>query len=229
MQTARLPSVIFGALIGASLLGSSPGAIASDKTDAEGLVSKARTTLQTLVADPDFTSFKAALPSAKAVIIFPQVLKAGFVLGGSGGSGVLMARDASAATWSGPAFYTLAAASLGLQAGASSAEMVMVVNSQKALESLYSNKLRLGAEATAALGTKGMEKDKPLDADFVVYSKVKGAIAGVAVDGSVLDVRQKLNAAYYGQGATPIDIVVKRSVSNPNADALKEALTKAAQ
>ena len=109
------------------------------------------------------------------------------------------------------------------------AEMVMVVNSQKALESLYSNKLKLGGDASAALGPKGMGTGAAVNADFVVYAKVKGAFAGVAVDGSVLDVRQTLNSAFYGKEASPVDILVKRTVSSPAADPLQAAVAAAAK
>lgn len=202
-------------------------ALASDKADAEALVLKSRATVQALANDSEFAAMKTALAQAKAVFIFPKVLKAGFVLGGSGGTGVLLAHDAGSGTWIGPAFYTIGSASLGLQAGASSAEVVMVVNSQKALDSLYTNKLKIGAEATAALGSKGVDKGAAINADFVVYSKAKGAFAGIAVDGSVLDVRETLNAAYYGKSATPVDILVKRSVSNPQAGSLRAAVAEA--
>ncbi|HEX5687398.1 MAG TPA: lipid-binding SYLF domain-containing protein [Ideonella sp.] len=202
---------------------------ATDKSEAEGLVVKSLATVQALSKDSDFAAMKSSLAQARAIIVFPRVVKAGFVLGGSGGSGVLLARDADTGTWAGPAFYTLRSASLGLQAGASSAEMVMVVNSQKALDSLYTNKLKLGAEATVVLGPKGVAKGGPLGADFVVYSKVKGAFAGVSVDGSVLDVRQSLNTAFYGKRATPTDILVKRDISSPEADPLRVAVADAAK
>src|SRR5678815_3769350 len=133
-----------------------------------------------------------ALGKAKAVLIFPQILKAGFVLGGSGGTGVLLVRDAKG-DWTGPAFYTMGSASLGFQAGASSAEVVMIVNSQKALDSLYSNKVKLGGDASAAIGPKGVGTGTALNSDFIVYSTVKGAFAGLTVDGTVLDVRGALN------------------------------------
>jgi lipid-binding SYLF domain-containing protein len=107
--------------------------------------------------------------------------------------------------------------------------MVMVINSQKALDSLHTNKLKLGGDASVALGSKGAGTGATATADFIVYSKVKGAYAGVAVDGSVLDVRQSLNTAYYGQPATPIDILVKRSVNNPEAAPLLMAVEQAAK
>lgn len=225
IQTRHIASVA----IALSLCGANLPAQASDKTDAAELVTQSRDTFRTLVNDSEFASMKTALAQAKGVLIFPQVVKAGFILGGAGGTGVLLARDGGAGAWVGPAFYTMGSASLGLQAGAASAEMVMLVNSQKALDSLRKNKIKLGADASVALGSRGIDKDKVLNTDFVVYSKVKGAFAGVAVDGSVLDVRESLNAAYYGKPATPDDILFKRSVSNPDAVVLQNAVADAAK
>ncbi len=200
---------------------------ASDATDAKQLVDKATVTIGVLAADPDFATLGSALGKAKAVLIYPEVLKAGFILGGSGGSGVLLVRDAKTGGWIGPAFYTMGSASLGFQAGASAAEMVMVINSQKALDSLYTNKVKLGGDASVALGPKGAGTGGSMTADFIVYSKAKGAFAGIAVDGSVLDVRQGLNAGYYGKPVTPVDILVKHDVSNPASVPLLEAVKKA--
>lgn len=227
-QTRRTALVTLAALSGLWALPALP-AHAADRSDAEDLVAKSRLTVQALAADRDFIEMRRALAQARAVLVFPQVLRAGFILGGAGGSGVLMARDAATGAWSGPAFYTMGAASVGLQAGASSAETVMVIRSQKALDSLYTNKLKLGTDASVALGSKGAEKGSALNADFVVFAKVKGAFAGVTVDGAVLDVRQTLNKAYYGQDATPLDILVKRSVQQPEASALQAALADAAR
>ena len=202
---------------------------ASDATDAKDLVDKASVVISSLSNDKDFATLGAAMGKARAVLIYPEVLKAGFILGGSGGSGVLLVRDAKTGDWSGPAFYTMGSASLGFQAGASSAEMVMVVNSQKALDSLYTNKVKLGGDASVALGPKGAGTGASVSADFIVYAKAKGAFAGIAVDGSVVDVREKLNAGYYGKATTPVDILVKKDVSNPASAALQAALKKAAK
>lgn len=203
---------------------SSLPARASDATDAQELVDKSRLTITSIGSDKDFDSFHAALGKAKAVLIFPNVLKAGFILGGSGGSGVLMVRDAKTGEWGGPAFYTMGSASIGFLAGASAAEVVMIVNSQKALDSLYTNKVKLGADASVAAGPKGVGTGASLTADFVVYSKVQGAYAGMSVDGSVLDVRESLNAAYYGKPITPVDILVKNAATNPTSASLKSTL-----
>jgi len=213
--------------LGSACIGFS--ARASDASDAKELVDKATLTVGVLTADKDFATLGPALGKAKGVLVFPEVLKAGFVLGGSGGSGVLLVRDANTGDWGGPAFYTMGSASLGFQAGASSAEMVMVINTQKAIDSLYTNKLKLGGDVSVALGPKGAAAGGSASADFIIYAKAKGAFAGIAVDGSVLDVRQKLNAGFYGKPVTPVEILVKGEASNPEAANLKAALKQAAK
>ncbi|MCE9657658.1 MAG: lipid-binding SYLF domain-containing protein [Burkholderiales bacterium] len=217
-----------GALAVAVFAGATFPALASDASDASELALKAQATIAEFGANKDFPTFSPALAKAKAVLIFPQILKAGFVLGGSGGSGVLMVRDAKTGGWVGPAFYTMGSASLGFQAGASAAEVVMIINSQKALDSLYSNKVKIGGDASAAIGPKGVGTGAALSTDFVVYSTVKGAFAGMSVDGSVLDVRQTLNKGYYGKPATPVEILVKGEHTKPEAAALQAAVKKAA-
>jgi len=137
-------------------------------------------------------------------------------------------RDAKSGRWVGPAFYTMGSASLGFQAGASAAEVVMIVNSQKALDSLYSNKVKLGGDASVALGPKGVGSGAALNADFIVYATVQGAFAGLSIDGSVLDVRQSLNSGYYGKKTSPVDVLVRQPVSRPESAALQAAVKKAA-
>lgn len=214
--------------LGPGLLGTRM-AWASDKSDAMALAERARLTVQAFDRHPDFASMKPALARARAVLVFPQVVKAGFLIGGSGGTGVLMVRAADTGHWIGPAFYTMGGASFGLQAGASSAQVLMVLQGQKALDSLFSNTVRLGGDVSVALGPKGLGTGVALDADFVVYAKAKGAFAGLAVDGSVLDVRDTLNAAYYGRAVTPVDILVRQTVSRAESAGLQAALADAAR
>ena len=226
-MTRRSLTVAGVALAATMAMTGSPSARASDASAAAELVAKAQATIGEFGRNKDFPTFSPALAKARGVLIFPQVLKAGFVLGGSGGSGVLLVRDAKTGKWIGPAFYTMGSASLGFQAGASAAE---VVNSQKALDSLYASKVKVGGDASVAVGPKGTGTGIALDSDFVAYSAVKGAFAGLAIDGSVLDARGGLNSAYYGKKkTTPVDILVKRQVANkPESAALQAAVKKAA-
>jgi lipid-binding SYLF domain-containing protein len=204
-----------------------PAARADDAADARGVVDKARITLESLTADRNFDGLRAGLKQARAVLIFPQIIKGGFFVGGSGGTGVLLVRDGD--NWVGPAFYTIGSASIGVQFGGEAAEVAILVNSQKALDGLYGNQFKLGSDASIAAGPVGRGGGITFTSDLMSFSRSKGAFAGVSFEGSVIDVRDSLNNAYYGRKVTPIDILVKRSVANPQADALRAALKSAAK
>lgn len=201
---------------------------ASDADDARSVVEKARVTFGDVMRNKDFDSLRAGMRTAKGVLIYPEVLKGGFFLGGSGGTGVLLVRGENNA-WSQPAFFTMGSVSFGLQFGGQSAEVVILINSQKAVDSLMSNSLKLGADVSVVAGPVGVGQAADLTADFVSYSVAKGAFLGMSVEGSVIDVRDSLNAAYYGRKVTPIDIVVKRAVSNDHSAALRSTVAAAAR
>jgi lipid-binding SYLF domain-containing protein len=201
--------------------------MAADKEDAQGIVDKARVTLGGFMKDKDYAWLRQNIKKAKGVLIYPQVLKAGFILGGSGGTGVLLARDSKTGEWSNPAFYTLGAVSFGLQIGGEAAEVVLLVMSQKGVDSLLTSKFKLGGDTSVALGPVGTGAKADITADFISFAKSKGLYAGLNLDGSYLDVRESLNKSYYGKEATPADIIVKHSVSNKGAVPLREELKKA--
>jgi lipid-binding SYLF domain-containing protein len=105
-------------LVAAVILGATaPVAVAKDEEDSQAIVDKARITLGEFMRDKDYTWLNANLGKAKGVLIYPQVVKAGFVWGGSGGTGVLLVKDAKTGEWSQPAFYTMGSVSWGLQIG----------------------------------------------------------------------------------------------------------------
>jgi lipid-binding SYLF domain-containing protein len=199
---------------------------AEDATEAQKIVSRAQGTLQELLSDKELDSLRAGLKKAKAVLIFPTVLKAGFMLGGSGGHGVLLVRH-GAHDWSAPAFYTMGSVSFGLQAGAQDSAVAILVNSDKAVASLMDNSVRLGGGFSAAVGPQGVGQGANLTADFVSYSKAKGAFLGMSLEGSVLDVRDTLNQAYYGKALKPAQIV--KLGKDPHAGGLRGALAAAAK
>ena len=203
-------------------------AYAENAAEAQRLVDKARIAFADVVGAKEHDALREGLKSAKGVLIFPSVLKGGFVVGGSGGTGVLLVRD-DKGQWSDPAFYTIGALSVGLLAGGQSAEVVVLANSQKAIDRLLTSSLKLGGDASIAVGPTGTGKASNVTVDFVSYARTKGAYAGLSVDGSVLDVRDSLNRAYYGQPATPVDILVKRSVSNKHSQALRSAVADKAR
>jgi len=225
---AGIRVVAFATILAAMLLiAAAPGAMAADQEDAQGIVDNSRVTLSAFMRDKDYEWLRENIKKAKGVLIYPQVLKAGFILGGSGGTGVLLARNSSTGEWSDPAFYTLGSVSFGLQIGGEAAEVVMLVMSQKGVDSLLTSKFKLGGDTSIALGPVGAGAKANITADFISFSKSKGLYAGLNLDGSYLSVRESLNKAYYGKEASPVDIIVKQSVSNPGAVPLREELKKA--
>ncbi len=164
---------------------------------------------------------------------FPQVLKGGFFLGGSGGTGVLLVRNSETGTWSEPAFYTVGSVTFGLQIGAEAAEVVMLAMNQKAIDTLLISTAKLGADVSIAVGpvgggAKGSVAVPAVTADFLSFARSKGLYAGLNLEGSVLAVRDSLNDGYYGKSVSPKDIIVKRDVRNSGANALRAAVEKAA-
>jgi lipid-binding SYLF domain-containing protein len=216
----------FVLLASAALFAGPAGAVSDTEAaqHASDIVDRARATVAELAADPNFAGMRAALRHARAVLVFPRVVAAGLVVGASGGNGVLLVRDAVSGKWVGPAFYTLGGASVGLQAGGFDGAVVMVVQSQRTLDSIYTSSIKLGADATLALGTKVSAASTTSAQDLVVYSRIKGVFAGVALDGVVLATRASFNDAYYGRSASPTEILVRTSVSSKEAESLRQAV-----
>jgi lipid-binding SYLF domain-containing protein len=218
-------------LLAAGLCMPAAPARADDQSDAQQLVDKSRVTLEAFVGDKEMgPALKALLQKAKGVLIYPQVLRGAFIFGVSGGSGTLVAQDAQTKKWGGPAFYTIGETSFGLQAGGDASEVVLVALTERGITSLLSTSAKLGADVGVALGPVGAGAEAAtanLSADIVSYSRAKGLYAGMSVEGAVVATRGSLNKAYYGQEVSPTDILIRRTVSNPQAVGLIEAVTKA--
>ena len=194
------------------------------------LVDQALVTLNNFVAEADMTWFRDHLKNAKGVFIIPQLLKAGFIFGGSGGRGVVLVRDEKTGRWGQPAFYSIGSVSFGLQIGGESSEVIMQIRTQHGLESLYSSSFKLGGDTSVAVGPVGMgAAGKGVTADLVSFSRAQGAFAGLALDGSVIKINDDFNKDYYGKEVRPTDILVKKDVSNPGSAKLREGLYKAAE
>jgi len=202
-------------------------AFAADPVEQQGTVDKALVTFRNFMADKEMDWFKSNLKDAKALLIVPNLLKAGFILGGSGGSGVLVARDAKTGNWSQPAFYTVGSVTFGLQIGGEAAEVIMMVRTQKALDALYTTGFKLGGDASVAAGPVGVGSKSNVTADVVSFAKSKGLFAGLNLEGSVLKVSDDSNKAYYGRAVSPVDIIVKNKASNKGSAKLREELKKA--
>ena len=200
---------------------------ASDATEAQGIVDKSKATFNNFMADPNYSWLHENLHKAKGLLIYPQVLKAGFIFGGAGGSGVLVVRDDKSGEWSQPAFYTVGSVTFGLQIGAEASEMIVMVMTRQAMDSLLSSSLRFGGDASIAFGPVGVGAKGDIKTDLIAFAKAKGLYGGLNLEGSLVQVRNGLNEAFYGKYVTPVDIIVRKTASNPDSSPLLNALKKA--
>lgn len=199
-------------------------------SDAEALLEKARLTFESMYNDKNYTQLKRHMQFAKAVLIIPSQLKGAFIVGAQGGSGVLIARDMNG-VWGYPAFYTIGSGSLGLQIGFQNSEAVFVFMTDKGLNAVINNQVKLGVDASVAVGPVGEgisgSTTTAAGPDIVTFARTEGLFAGGSFEGSVIVKRNDWNTEFYGQGATPRAIVYDKKFSNPKADALREALQSA--
>jgi lipid-binding SYLF domain-containing protein len=222
MMASRIRSLVALALAVAAVAATAPVFAADRPADQEEVV-QAQKTFTRFVHDPDFTWFRKHRHEALGFLIVPKVVKAAFILGGSGGRAVLVAKNDKG--WSAPAFYTIATGSAGLQIGISNSEGVMLIMKKKGLDSLMAQSMKFGADASIAIGPVG--SGVAGDADFVVFMRAKGAYAGGNVNGSVVTPSAEFNKAHYGKDVTPIDIVVRGDVQKSKEDeALIAAVSK---
>jgi SH3 domain-containing YSC84-like protein 1 len=146
------------------------------------------------------------LDRAEAVAVFPSVIKAGFIVGGRGGRGVISRRVAGG--WGAPAFFDLAGGSIGLQIGASSTDFVLLFMNENAVESLLKDQFEIGGEGSAAAGPVGRSAsastDARLNAQILSYSRSKGAFAGLELKGVVIKPDNEDNLQVYGMNARDI-------------------------
>lgn len=194
------------------------------------LVQAATKAVTHFTTDSHLKDIVARIPNARAVAVFPLLIKAGLVAGGEGGNGVIMARNADG-TWTGPTFISLGAASFGLQAGIQATEVILIIRSEDALKAVLKNQGSVGADTgmTVAIYGAGVESSTTtnLGADIFAFANSRGGLyGGFSLEGAVFVRRRDLNEAYYGPGATP-EAILAGQLTNPDADPLKQALAAA--
>jgi lipid-binding SYLF domain-containing protein len=198
------------------------------QTEQQELVNASEVTFNNFMRDPDMTWMQRHIGRAKGVLIAPQVVKAGWILGGSGGRAVLFARDNRTGNWAGPAFYNVGAASVGFQAGVSVSETVTLVMTEKGMNSLLATSVKLGGDASVAAGPVGAGANSDITSDFVAFSRSKGIYGGLNLEGSVIDVADNWNRTYYGMAVLPPDILMRATTHNDGAERLIAELRRAA-
>lgn len=166
----------------------------------------------------------AILSNAKGLAIF-TVAKAGFVVSARGGTGIVVARTDNG--WSGPSAIGIGGGGLGFQAGAQVSELVIVLNTEKAVQAFaQGGNVSLGADLSVAAGPVGRSAaiDVLPQAAVYTYSRSQGLFAGVSLEGTVIATRDDTNEDYYGRPVRPLKILSGKVSPPPGAQKLLEAL-----
>ena len=212
----RVP-LIAATLAAVAVMGLSPALSARQDSEEARRVREAATIFGEIMGAEDKAIPEAILGKAEGIAIFPSTLRAGFVVGGTRGRGIISARNEG--RWSAPAFLTLTGGSFGLQIGGQAADIVLVINDRRGLENLVSNQFKLGADAAVAAGPVGRDAqaatDLQLRAQILSYSRARGLFAGVTINGSTVRQDRDANQRFYGKRLETKDIVFGSAPGDP--------------
>ena len=214
-------------LLAALLLAACIQTAHAEEITPQALVDAAVSSVDTFSVDPDMVWLRENMSKAKGVFIVPQLVKGGFIFGGSGGSGVLLSKGEDN-VWSHPAFYTVGSGTVGLQAGIEVAEIILMIMTDRGVDRLLTSSFKLGGDIGIAAGPIGAGA-KAQVVDILAFSRAKGIYGGINVEGAVIKVRDDLNQAYYGnKSSSPRTILIEHSSTNPHADKLRTAVARLA-
>ncbi|HWX81098.1 MAG TPA: lipid-binding SYLF domain-containing protein [Steroidobacteraceae bacterium] len=168
----------------------------------ESLLLTATEVLQEVKAMPDVRLPDTLLAHAYGIAVIPDVGKFAFIFGGRHGTGVLAVRDKLTSPWSNPAFVSLSGGSWGFQAGVQYSDIILVFTTKRGIEGIAGGKLTLGADASVAAGPVGRQGSAATDvslAEIYSYARTRGLFGGIALDGTVISISRKSNAALYNK------------------------------
>jgi len=198
------------------------------KEDAEVIVEKARLVIEDVRTAPDSGAAYDLIRQSAGVVIIPDMFKGGFVVGGSYGKGVVVARKDG--KWSGPSFVYIGAGSIGFQIGAQLTDLILVVIGQNTMDSFLRSSFKLGADAAIAVGPVGAQAtaatDILLKGGIYSYSRAKGLFAGISLEGAGMGTEYDLNRAYYQTTSNPKDILYGQVETPESGKKLFEALSR---
>jgi len=188
-----------------------------DYRDAVSQSEKAAQVFREIMRAPDKAVPQDILDGAECVAVFPQVLKAGFVVGARGGRGVASCRTQNG--WSAPAFFNLKGGSIGLQIGAQSTDFVLLFMNKNGLNRLMGDKFEVGGDASVAAGPVGRQAGAStnirMDAEILSYSRSRGLFAGLELKGVAITLDDDDMIAVYGEGAKAKQVLLDGGSSAP--------------
>ena len=188
-------------------------------SDESERMTNSTTCLKEIIAIPEDGVPQSMFDNAAAIIVIPNLIKAGFIVGAKRGEGVMSVRNENG--WTHPAFVHLTGGSLGWQVGVESTDLILVFMSQKSVKALLNGEFTLGADASVAAGPVGRTASAgtnlSVKAEVYSYSRSRGVFAGIAVDGSNLGIDNDANSRYYGNGMTANDVLFKAHSNTPKS------------
>ncbi|MBF0128562.1 MAG: lipid-binding SYLF domain-containing protein [Alphaproteobacteria bacterium] len=208
-----------------------PAAAASEElTESRRVIERAAVTVERMKLNESYKGdVEPQLKKARAVLIVPSMVKAGFILGGEYGNGALLVRDASGG-FGEPAFYKVMTGSVGFQAGIQDAEVLFLIMTDKALNAILENRFKGGAEVSVAVVRgAGIEASTTsnVGADVLAFSLTVGLFAGGSLEGAVIESRTSWNNHYYGSvEANPRTILFERRFTSSDSARLRQLLVQ---
>lgn len=224
----KISSIIALAVFAVMLTLSAAHAASSKET---GKINDSIEVIEQIMGIPESGIPQEILAKAQGIAIIPGVIKAGFILGGRYGTGVMLIRNTEG-VWSRPAFISIGGGSIGWQVGVQSIDIILVFKSRKGVENMMRGKFTLGADAGVAAGPVGRRveagTDVQLKAEIVSYSRTRGLFAGLSLEGASLQVDDSANEAFYGAKASEVrDIFTSKELTTPApTEKLREALRR---
>jgi SH3 domain-containing YSC84-like protein 1 len=196
-----------GLITGLIAIGLTLGTVGNLFADAKEEINEATNTLKNFSSMPEREIPPAVLKNAKGFAIF-HVIDVALLANGKGGPGIVVAKTTNG--WSGPVFVGLGGAGVGAQIGGKVKELVLVLNSDKAVESLSHGNVKLGADLSARAGPAGASAEAETaftNTDMFSYAESNGVFAGASLEGSVIAPRDDMNNKFYGKEVTPNQIL----------------------
>jgi len=196
----------------------SSNAYAAEETSQQELLKDAKLVVEEIMSSPDLGIPSGLMSRAQAVIVFPGMIKGGFLLGARYGKGVATVRNAKTGLWGAPSFITTMGGSFGFQIGAQSVDLVLIIMTEKGIKGLLNNNFTLGGDMAVTAGPVGrhaeMGVDILLQGDMYSYSRSQGLFGGLSLKGTIIKQNVGYNEEYYNAKLTPEEIMIEGKVKS---------------
>jgi lipid-binding SYLF domain-containing protein len=203
-----------------------PAAARAQTTEEAERIGKAIEVVRDLTAVPEEGIPQYLLQRAEAIVVIPNLVRGGFIVGAKHGKGIVSSRNAATGEWSTPAFVQMTGGSIGWQIGVQSVDVVLLVMNKKGLDELLEDKFTIGGSLSVAAGPIGRSAeaatDAQLSAGILAYSRAKGLFAGATFEGAALRADDDANEDFYAMESTLRQIMAGQGMTAPPAPVVAE-------